>query len=315
MADQIVKSYPCSQKDLYSVCNTMWDNYPTIQVTMATYKAKYIAGLKATMKLQVKAARDMPDQQAREGAAEELRLQMLPLAKVCLNDFQLLKGYIDDAFTGVNEPLRKPNYEEAGQLKFRDASNQDWESQMGLNTSMTNYMIAKLAVLTAGANMPVGFPAAVAADILAWELKYEAFKVAEQTQVETDLKIKANNDVYNLAIDLGNDVKRKFYTNQAVMDKFTFDTLLALINPPVSGVKGSAVMTGTNEEVEGVLFKAQKTGSGIIEFLSDEDGEYFKDLSEGDWTIEGSKTGLVTQTKTVTLTGTFKTLDWVFVAV
>jgi len=315
MADRILAVYPCSQKDLYSVCNTMWDNYPTIQVTMATYKSKYVAGLKATMKLQVKAARDLPDQQAREGAAEELRLQMLPLAEVCRNDFQLLKGYIDDAFTGVNEPLRKPNYEEAGQLYYREASRMDWESQLNLDSSMTNYMTLKLAVLTAGANMPVGFPAAVAVDISAWELKYEAFKVAEQTEVETDAKIEAGNAIYNLVIDLGNDVRRKFYTNQAVMDKFSFDRLLALINPALSGVKGSAVMTGTNEEVEGVLFKAQKTGSGIIEFLSDEDGEYFKELSEGDWTIEGSKTGLVTQTKTVTLTGTFKTLDWVFVAV
>lgn len=116
METEVIASYPCSQKDVVSVLETAWENYGLNIVKLTAYKpAKYTAALANEAKLRIAAARALPDFQARSGEAEELRIKLQKQAGFCLNDFQLLKGYIDDVYKGEDVALRKPNYEEAGQ--------------------------------------------------------------------------------------------------------------------------------------------------------------------------------------------------------
>ncbi len=217
--------YPCAQKDVISVLETVWANYVNNIAPLSGYKpAKYNAALAVDAKGRIAAARALPDFQARSGKAEELLNDVRKKADLCLNGFQLLKGYIDDAFKGENEVQRKPNYEEAGQNYYRDASREDWESVQGLCDSMKGYITEKLAKLTTDGNMPATFQADVNGWIADFETFYGDFKEAEQTQVATATKLKALNACYEEGMDMMKDAQRVFAKEPEVKSLFVFAT-------------------------------------------------------------------------------------------
>jgi len=97
---------------------------------------------------------------------------------------------------------------------------------------------------------------------------------------------------------------------------FVFSTIWDLINPPVSGVKGTVKVIGTNAPIEGAVVKTQKTGEVAGQTLTDVDGKYSKQLSIGDYSVSVNITGFVSQTINVTMNATgFKTFDFEMVAV
>ncbi len=156
--ETVTAEYNGAQKDVLSVMETAWDNYGLhIEKLSLNKPTKYVPALKGEAKDRIKAARALPDLQARNGKAEELRIDVKKAAADCLQDFQLLKGYIEEAFKGDNEDKRKPNFEEAGQEYYRDASREDWESVQSLTDSMKLYISEKLGVLTTDGDMPALF--------------------------------------------------------------------------------------------------------------------------------------------------------------
>jgi hypothetical protein len=80
-----------------------------------------------------------------------------------------------------------------------------------------------------------------------------------------------------------------------------FSNLLALINPPVAGVKGSIKETGTNKIIEGVQLTAQLEGEIAKGIDLDESGHFSQELKEGKYTITVSAAGYVSQTIVVDL--------------
>ena len=58
-------NYNASQQDLYSVLNTLWDNYGKDLADFTAYKASYNAAKKTNAQLAIKAAKKLPDDQAR----------------------------------------------------------------------------------------------------------------------------------------------------------------------------------------------------------------------------------------------------------
>ncbi len=274
--EAIVKNeYPCAQKDAYSVLETAWGNYATHIAPFTNYKpSKYILALAATAKLRIKAARELPDFQARSGLAEELKIMVGQKATLCLNDFQLLKGYIDEAFKGDNIALRKPNYEEAGQLYYREAAQNDWESVQSLGDSMKGYIDSKLAVLTTDGAMPGTFEGEVEGRRLLFEEKYAAFKAAEQTQVATAEKVTATNACYREGMDMMKDGQRVFVNDPDIKSLFVFASLLDMINPKVAGIKGRLQDSVTNVNLTGATGTFTPEGEPAIITETDENGEY-----------------------------------------
>jgi hypothetical protein len=97
---------------------------------------------------------------------------------------------------------------------------------------------------------------------------------------------------------------------------FVFKTIWELVNPPVSGVKGTVKVVGTNAPLAGAVVKTQKTGEVAVQTLTDVEGSYSKQLSIGDFTITVNADGYVTQTIFVTMKATgYRTLDFEMVAV
>src|SRR3972149_3582174 len=187
-------NYNCSQQDLYSALNTLWDNYGQDLADFTAYKPSYTAAVRAAAKAAIAAAKALPDDQARGAAAEQLRIKVAKKADVVIGNFLQTKGYINGVFA---QEFRKPNYESAGQNNYRKATNDDWESVSGMGTSMNNYLALNNVLLQAGGtNMPAGFPATVAANVTSFETDYAAFKLASETGVATNTKILAKNACY-----------------------------------------------------------------------------------------------------------------------
>lgn len=314
---QTIAIYPCSQKDLYSVLDTAWSNYGNNLSRFTAFKALYVAALKTTALAAIAAAKAMPDDDARSGASEILHIGLVGMGKICTQNFQFLKSYIETAFT---DPLvQEVQFVVAGQNYYRSATNGDWESVDSLNQSMKNYLIANNASLLGVApnlNMPATFAASVNTAATNFSTQYTNFKAAEQTSLETSNKIKANNAIYKTGISMMKDGQVIFMNEDESKIKFEFSNLLALINPPVAGVKGSIKESDTNLTISGVQMTAQLDGEAAQTIDIDLNGEYSKNLKEGHYILTVSAAGYITQTRTVELKLTgLKTEDFSLVKI
>lgn len=275
MGTKVLAEYLGAQKDVLSVLETAWDNYLQNILKLAEYKPmKYTPALAVAAKVRIADARALPDFQARSGLAEELRIILVRKGGLCLNDFQLLKGYIDEAWKGEDEALRKPNYEEAGQNYYRDASREDWESVQSIGDSMKLYINNKLTVLTGAGMMPVNFQAEVETRRLEFEGVYADFKTAEQTQVATQNRIKAINTCYKEGMEMMLDAQRVYANDAAVRSLFVFSTLLDMINPKTAGVLGLIQDDETHEPLDDVTITFMPENEPGIVVKTNAEGEY-----------------------------------------
>lgn len=317
MAELIKPEYRCSQKDLYSILETGWENYKIKLTDFANHKALYTATYAVDALAAIAAAKAMPDNAARTTIAETLRVELVALGLICLKNFKKLESYIKTAFP--NEDLWEIQFEGAGQDYYAEAANEDWESMQSMLQSGHNYIDANETLLLGVApnlNMPAGFLAAFDLATANFNAKYLAFKSAEETSEATAAKVKANNECYSTAIDMMADGQLIFSDNAEAKKLFVFNTIWELINPPVSGVKGSVKVAGTNAQLSGAVVKTQKTGEVAVQTLTDVEGNYSKQLSIGDYIISVNADGYVSQTMNVTMNATgFKTFDFEMVAV
>ena len=207
----------------------------------------------------------------------------------------MLKAYIDTAYT--DKEVQKVQYVIAGQNYYRDASRQDWESTVMMNTNAKNYLAtpANVTALTAGNNMPAGFVATQKTASDNFDALYASFKLAEVTSVETAAKIKANNACYQTGIQMLKDAQIIFINEPEILTKFVFKNLLDLINPPIAGIKGTVKETNTNLALASATITAQLDGEPAIAVALDADGAFAKQLAEGMYKITVSAVGYVDQ--------------------
>lgn len=310
MADLIKADYPCSQKDLYSVLETAWGNNGVHLTRFTAFKALYTLPFKTSALSAIASAKALPDDDARSGASELLHITLVNMGKICLQNFQFLKSYIDTAFT--DPAVQKVQYVIAGQNYYRDASRQDWESMVSMNTSAKNYLAnaGNVTALTAGNNMPATFVATQKTGSDNFDAQYATFKLAEETSVETANKIKANNLIFQAGMSMLKDAQVIFMNEPEIMTKFVFQNLLALINPPVAGIKGNIKEVVTNAVISNGRISAQRDGFSADDVPVDVNGDFGMQLKEGHYTITVGADGYVDQVfdMDLKLTG-FKSLN------
>jgi hypothetical protein len=295
MAEIVKADYPCSMKDLYSVLETAWGNNGVHLARFTAYKALYTLPFKTSALAAITSAKALPDDDARSGASELLHIDLVAMGNVCLQNFQFLKGYIDTAFPVP--AVQKVQYVIAGQNNYRDASRGDWESMVSLNTNAKNYLAvaANLTALTAGNNMPPAFVATLKTASDNFDAQYANFKLAEETSVETANKIKANNIIFHAGMSMLNDGQKIFMNEPEILTKFVFKNLLDLINPPVAGIKGNIKEAVTNAVIVNATITAQKEGEPAEAVSVDVNGDFGKQLAEGNYIITVGAVGYVEQ--------------------
>ena len=311
--EPVLANYTCSQQDLYSADNTLWDNFGQDLVDFTAFKASYVAGTRTAAKLAIKNAKDLPDDQSRGAAAEQLRIKVAKKADIVIGNFLQTKGYINGVFT---QEFRKANYESAGQNYYRKATEDDWESVSGMGSSLvgTNGYLPTNSVLlqAGGTNMPAGFPATVLANVNAFELDYAAFKLASETGVATQTKILANNACYTTGREMMIDAEIIYRKDAAKAKRYVWDVLLAAINPSVAGMKGT-VLNGNTDVGEGdVTVSMKQEGKEAIDTVTDVNGIYeLSGIEAGTYTVTISKVGFQTIVEIVVIkVGTVSTRNF-----
>ena len=95
-----------------------------------------------------------------------------------------------------------------------------------------------------------------------------------------------------------------------ILTKFVFSNLLALINPPVAGIKGNIKEAVTNAVIGNAKIFAQRDGLPADEVPVDVNGDFGMQLKEGHYKITAGADGYVEQAfeMDLKLTG-FKTLN------
>jgi len=272
MAQEIKSTYPCTQQELYSVADTIYDNCMAHLAQFTAYKPKYTAAyINGTLRVNVTTAKLIPDEEMRNSVFQILRTELISLAKQCTDNFQLLKGYINDAFPKTQHKIR---YDAAGQTYYADAAHENWERVVGMNSAMKLFIEAELPTLTANDNMPPAFQLTVLTDSDDFDDKYNQFKTARETSDETAQKITANNLVYQEVISLCDDGQRIFINNEALHKLFVFETVKKLISPPGSaGLKVHVKKQEDNTPVPNTTITIQAPQGTPITATTDQNGE------------------------------------------
>ena len=284
MGNQVRPIYRCTQLELYSTLKTIWDNYDDHQVDLLTYKSKYDAALSTTSKGAITAAKNLPDEEARNAESQNLRIEVVALANTCTRNWQLLKSYIQEAYPGDNMQVQ---LDAAGMNYYINATKNNWEFVDGLNTSANNFITANSADLLANGFMPAGFKVQYKTASDAFDLKYDAFKHAQQSTEDTDEKIVANNAIYTDGMKMCGDATMFFVSNDAIVKKFTFTTVLQIVSPPGSAsLKLQTIDLGTNVIIVGAKVIAQKEGNAALNGITNDSGEVlFPDIDPGAYTV------------------------------
>ena len=287
-------NYHCTQQELYTILETAWNNCKREQLRFATFKAKYTIPYIDGKLLDVITTKEIPDEQARNEAAETARIHLSAAGILCLNKWQLLKRYIADAFP---KELQKPKLESAGSDYYLKASQENWDSLSGLLTSAMQFINTNLAALTAADNMPPAFQTEFQTLKSDFETKHQTFLAAEETEVSgAEIKVNANNQVHAEAMKMLLDGQEIFKNEEATQKQFIFAELLYLASGTgTAGVKGHVTSAPANTPLENVKVGIPAKNK-IVQ--TNETGFYqFLQLAAGKYTITFELEGYQTHTE------------------
>lgn len=232
--------YACTTQELYSVCETGWENCSDNLADFTAFKKFYDAAYITAKEGAIAAAKLLPDEETRVGEHEVERVQLVPLLDDCLDNFQRLSAYIQDAFPKSEWKARK---ESAGGNYYKRASEENWEDTVAMNNAMHAFITTNLAALTAGDNMPATFQGDVSADGAAFLLKYNSFKAKRQTKPATEDKTAANNAIYDDLQKMFKDGTTIYRKNAGKKSLFVFSTIKDMVSPPGSASLKVSVIT------------------------------------------------------------------------
>ena len=290
--------YNCKQSELYTIVQLGWNACLANLATFTAFSAAYTSGLVAGRLADALAAAALPDFQARNAAAELIRIDLAAKNDEVLTLFQQLKRYIEYAFPASQWSIQQ---DAAGQTYYREASNLNWDSTATMLQSMVNFITANSAALLSGNNMPAGFPTTVSSAKTAFDgyhLNYLAERTAALTATED--KVNANNQIYKDLIAMFSDAKLLGFS-YADMANFTFSRLLTLISGGgFSTLQGYVYDSLTSLPIAGAKVEIPVLG---VMTATDSTGYYqISPLPASTYTVFCGATGYVTADSPITLT-------------
>lgn len=300
MAEEVRAEYPCTTQELYSIGNTIYENTLGRLADFTALKAKYTAPFMDGLKLKIEEAKALPDEEMRNSIFQTLGVELKVLEDKCCENFQDLKNYILDSY---EKSLHKIKFDAAGAPKYEAAKAGNHERCVGMNADMIAFINAEEATLLVNLdgdpNMPAGFKLMVKTDSDKFNEKYEAYKLARQTTVDTNKKVMANNACFRqimLVCDDGQRVAAKSDDPAGVSKLFTFKTVKELVSPPGSAsLKVTCKSASDGTPKVGLNVTIQAAGGAIFNGVTDDTGVViFKDIDPADYFVTISGTGLPT---------------------
>lgn len=221
--------YRQSQPSLYACAYIVCDNLADNLAPMSAFRGIYTDAFVNAFRAEIEAAQNMPDNGQRTAWHERLREELKPLSRKCLNDWQLLKRYIINAYPA---PQQGTMLQAAGWSYYEKAGENNWEYVLALMTSGINFITDHEAELKANNNMPDGFKAMMQADKAEFQAKYlEFMQELEHASEATQAKTEANNAIYAKAIMICEDGFQVFNGDEAKQELFSYNRIREYVTP------------------------------------------------------------------------------------
>ena len=299
MAQEVTSTYHCTELELYAIAELGYNNLETDLTAFAAKKAKYTAAFLTALRATRTAAMALPDEEARNVNHQVLKNNLVTVfLPPILDNFNVLKGYIKDGWPSEKP---EPRYEAAGGKKYAKAAGKNWESVVGLNTSMQQFIAAHSAKLTTPGGMPASFVTKVNDDAKDFNDNYELFMKARETGVARGEKITANNLLHKeLMAVLEDGAERVWRANAEKRKNYIFDTLKSIVSPPGSASLKVIVIKGDDTVAPNVPVTIKQEGATLatrsagITLSTDKDGvAFFEGADPGRYagvvTVDGEK--------------------------
>lgn len=302
------RTYHCAQQELYTIANIAWGSASQHMQSFTDFKPKYNPAYIAARLAEIDNAMLIPSEDERSARSAILRIELTDANRVCLNKFQQLKCYIQDAFP---DNMHDIEYMAAGQSHFRKATLRSWTSTEALLNIASRYIDQKLNLLSANQNMPVGFPAQFETDRAAFADLHMKFLDSEETATITaEEKIIMNNKIFNSLRQLFRDGQKIFRYEHAIRKQFIFTDLLYLDKGSgTAGLRGTITNAHTGQPVPNATLTIVQTSESDI---TSEKGKYqVSPMAHGVYSIrvvaEGYEEHVIPEQEV--LVGTISTLN------
>jgi len=263
--------YKCTQGANYSGCGTVADNLEAKLAEMAAFRGRYTAPFVAAFRTAIADAKALPDDQARGADSQALLVQMKDKKDEIMGMWVDTGRYIEGAFPKGEWAIRR---EEAGNKSFAKVGTNNWDELVNACSSCKTFLTAKAVTLEdGGLNMPNAFPGLFKTASDAFDVLYASFKFSEQTTVDTNKKITANNGIFTTAMEICKDGQAKFKDDEGVTKMFTWTVIQELINPPGSAsLELETLDMVTLAPVPDAFIVIQREGGAALTLNGDETG-------------------------------------------
>lgn len=287
--------YSCSQPELYLLCGKGWHLCSDNLAVFTTYKPKYSAAFIAENLAAISATDVMDDSKARYATSQNLRIDLVDKKEEVLDCYQLLKGYIEDAY---RSDKAKTMIQAAGQQYYNKAGSSNWASVSALLSAMAPFVVNNLTDLTDDNNMPADFATRVATLKSEYEDLYKKWSSADVAAFEeTDAKITSNNLIFNNLKTMLSDAQKVFRKDEVMTEKFSVGDLMTQVRGTrPSGINGKVLNIANKKVISNAKISIVELG---IELISDENGLFkLTPMALGKYTVVIEAAGF----ETITLT-------------
>ena len=301
--------YNCRMSELYTILRLGWNACDANLTAFTGFSAAYTSGFVVVRLAEIDAAELLPDFQARNSIAQNLRTDLIAVNDRVLLYFKQLQRYITYAYPVAQHVAQ---YDAAGYAYYSEAANLNWDSSAAMLVSMTNFIAANSVQLQATNNMPTTFEALVIAVKTLFDSTHADFLTAENAAfVATETKVEANNLCYQNLIAMFSDAKYLGFS-PALMKSFTFASLLSLVSSGApSKLRGTVTDALTGLGIANASVELTNLGVSVV---GNADGEYlFNSVPYGTYNILAQATGYADYTGVVvvqpSVSATYTTFD------
>ncbi|MBX7141027.1 MAG: carboxypeptidase-like regulatory domain-containing protein [Chitinophagales bacterium] len=302
-----MRKFNCTEDELYEIGRISWNSCKDFLDDFKNLKALYTTTFIDDKLAAIDAAEALPDDQARGAEHEVLRASLTKQADTCLGYWLQLRRYIETAYT---DPIvQKARLEEAGYKDYDKASNNNWEKVTSILKSGSEFIANHTADLTAGDNMPAGFATTYNDAMNAYGPILGQFKAQqEEAEVGTNVKLSANNTVYEDLQKMMDDGKFLYRNDASKRDQFVFEQVKNLVtNPGKAGLVVTVVEAISFIPLADASVVVQAPENPATELKTDVNGKCtFDGLLVGTNSVKVEAAGHVGQSVEVTIkTGVF----------
>lgn len=234
--------YHCSQQELYAVGRLGWNACSARISDFSAFKTKYTEAFVSERMAEISSAEELPDEMQREEDFRTLRVSLKDQATECLSFCQQLKRYIAEAYTGELTGIK---LNAAGHTYYRRAAQYDWISMQRLLVDGSAFITENKQELIAKGHMPGPFEEKfLAARHRFDQLFSEYLGATQESELETQEKLKANNEVYRQLMSMFLDGQSIFKDDEVLRRQFTFEQVLFTSGGPgAQGIRGEFTRT------------------------------------------------------------------------